>query len=103
MKKTYVKPAVYAESFELVEHIAGDCVVNDGFAGAHHRNASDCSYSDDKLTLFVSASGCMPSLFTGAGVSLPDPNSASDIVAKIKAIGMECYNSFLATGKLFAS
>ena len=105
MKKPYFKPQVYAEAFELMEHVAGNCLVNDGFAGAHARNANDCSYSDGpSLSLFKTAdNGCMPSIFTGAGVDLPDPTNPDDIRAKIAAIGMECYNSFLTTGQLFAS
>ena len=103
MKKPYTKPRVYAEAFELMEHVAGNCLVNDAFSGAHHRNAGDCSYSDGNLYLFTSdANGCQTFLFAAVG-GVPDPNIPSDIVSKIEAIGMKCYNSFLATGQLFAS
>ena len=96
MKKPYVKPFVYAESYALMEHVALNCVVNDDFQGAKHRNANDCAYVDDNLALFVNDSkGCDTGLFSFAGL---EPS-----VENLPAIGVECYNSFLITGNLFAS
>lgn len=55
MKKPYVKPMLFAESFELVEHIAGDCRVNDNFEGAKFHNSGECRYDDGNISLFLSA------------------------------------------------
>lgn len=101
MKKTYIKPRVYAESFELMEHVAGNCIVDDGFAGAHHRNSSDCRYTDGNLALFYSSgNGCDMDLFSGFTsdeiASMVTRNSVTEL-------GIECYNGFLTTSSLFAS
>ncbi len=96
MKKVYSKPALYAETFELVEHVAGDCIVNDGFAGALHRGPESCGYRDSNITLFTGdLSDCADAaeLFALAGAS---PST------DLSVINMECYNSFLS-GNLFAS
>lgn len=95
MKKAYEKPVLYKESFQLMEHIAGNCIVNDGFAGAHHRRIEDCSYTDDNLELFYSAgNGCDMSLY-------PDDVTPGD--GALEKIGIACYNSFLMVSNLFAS
>lgn len=60
MKKTYTKPALYAESFELSEHIASTCPgVAPGMAT--HADANTCvTHIDlgDGLTLFWQSGGC---------------------------------------------
>lgn len=95
MKKAYGKPIFFKESFQMMEHIAGDCIVNDGFAGAHHRRHQDCSYTDDNLALFYSeGNGCDMSLFP------PDVAPGDGALEKI---GVDCYNSFLMVSSLFAS
>lgn len=104
MKKVYTKPLVYAETFELLEHVAGDCLVNDGFAGALHRSSTTCGYRDKNVTLFsgdVGDCAMAESMFSFAGVSMPTTAEAAN--AALAALHMECYNSFLATGQLFAS
>ena len=46
MKKTYSKPALYAESFELAESIALTCVGTQPGASTHW-NASTCAFKLD--------------------------------------------------------
>ena len=96
MKKEYRKPFLYAESYELAEHIAGDCAVNDDFQGAQHRAPKDCAYVDSNLVLYLDpAKNCETFWFTNAGL---EPS-----VENLPLIGIKCYNSFLITGNLFAS
>ncbi|MBR0066603.1 MAG: hypothetical protein IJQ00_03320, partial [Kiritimatiellae bacterium] len=72
MKKAYEKPILYAESFELMEHVAGDCAVNDGFAGAHWRDPGSCRYdliaeggaATGQALFYSSGNGCDMDLFT---------------------------------------
>lgn len=45
MKKQYVAPTVYAESFELVEHITGPCSVS---GLANHIDLSSCGFKNDE-------------------------------------------------------
>lgn len=57
MKKTYTKPQLYAETFELLEHIA-NCY-NDGSYTAHHADTPD-NYCKIELgkggSIFIEAS-----------------------------------------------
>lgn len=98
MKKPYVKPAVYAESFALMEHVAGGCIVPDNFAGAQHRN-TDCGYDIGGIVLFTKqTTDCLEGaeLFEYAGVE-PGMDAA-------ELLNLECYNSFYdPSNKLFAS
>lgn len=101
MKKPYSKPVMYAESYELMEHVAGDCVVNDNFSGAHHRKPGDCRYTDGNLALFYSSGkGCDMDLFSGF---TQDEISQMVTGNTISALGIECYHTFLESGHLFAS
>ena len=96
MKKEYRKPLLYAESYELMEHIAGNCVVNDGFEGAHHRRLEDCAYTNGNLALFYSAgNGCDMELFEFAEIEPGD--------GALEELGVACYNSFLIVSNLFTS
>lgn len=97
MKKAYGKPMLFAESFELVEHIAGDCRVNDNFEGAKFHNSGECRYEDGNISLFLSADHlCDSYLFNNAGLEISIPN--------VPYLGMKCYNAFLDVGNhLFSS
>ena len=95
MKKTYVKPVLYKESFQLMEHIAGNCIVNDGFAGAHHRRIDDCAYTDGNLALFYDAgNGCDMSIY---------PDGVTPGEGALVELNVACYNNFLIVSHLFAS
>ena len=55
MKKQYVAPKVYAESFELVEHISGPCSTS---GQANHIDYSSCGFyndGDSGQTIFLNA------------------------------------------------
>ena len=97
MKKTYQRPLLFAETFELREHIAGDCNVNDGFVGASAGSDTTCTYSDKNMTLFANESiGCETFWFTDFDV----PPSRDNLDAA--GIKLNCNGAFLS-GQLFAS
>ncbi len=60
MKKAYTKPALYAESFQLVGHIAKCDGVRSG--GATFNDTSDCAFhignDPGNMTVFVLAGTC---------------------------------------------
>ena len=97
MKKPYNKPRMYAETFELVEHIA-NCAVKSGSYPATYRDRTSCSYTDGDVTLFnnTGVNGCTNNIapFFGGNVdafldSLNDEDAG-------------CYNAF-SNGNVFAS
>lgn len=95
MKKTYSKPKLYAESFELAEHIAS-CSVQQGVTAVSYRDASSCSYAEGGLALFnVGVTGCPDSY---------DPESfdSLDEYLDIMTDRSKCYNAF-SNGNFFAS
>lgn len=55
MKKTYIKPALFAESFQLLEHITSGCESALGYAHAHMTLSVDnpCAFEFDGETLFT--------------------------------------------------
>ena len=98
MKKVYTKPAIYIETFELMEHIS-KCTANPDITTVLYRGEYDCPYIDDNLAIFhASVSGC-------------DVNENSygddfdDFDDFLGSLGVErggCYNSF-SDGNFFAS
>ena len=62
MKKTYVKPEVYFESFELSANIASGCA----FITKTHAEVSNCSYNDGVDVIFMSTThGCVTEVVDG--------------------------------------
>lgn len=93
MKKSYEKPGIFMESFEMVEHIAR-CDVNhdeDGgfaFKAEFYKGACKASIFEGGVTMFVGEK-CI-------GTDLPDVDEA--IVSEM------CYNGiFTSYNALFAS
>ena len=93
MKQTYQKPALYAESFDLVEHIAGPCNglendTNNSFK-VTHRNSTQCEYSsseDWNVIVFTEAPRCN------------DP-----MPKEFQYTPVDCYNSMNEGYNMFAS
>lgn len=54
MKKTYKKPRVYVETFELLEHIAS-CKANQDVTTVTYRDGNTCTYTDANVTLFYNS------------------------------------------------
>lgn len=78
MKKTYSKPALYAESFELAEHIALCSGFKQGVTQiTHWSNDTTCSFTtENSINLF----------YTGANVCVNQYDTASDVE-------VSCYNN----------
>lgn len=89
MKKIYEKPMLYAESYELVEHVAGSCAL-DGMNQPTHRDLSQCGFE---------VNGGSAIAFQTKSVCLNWWND--DFDAPLNDIF--CYNTFLDTAAMFAS
>lgn len=94
MKKQYESPRVYAESFELIDHIAGNChgVETDKQYTVTHRSVDNCAFQgpDQKesgIFLFVDASNNCTYLEDADYMNAP----------------FECYNSATTNYAYFAS
>lgn len=59
MKKSYVKPQVYFENFQLSANIAGNCGTQIDKTRAHHTNVDSCAYEDAAFgKIFLSKQIC---------------------------------------------
>ena len=96
MKTPYTKPMLYAETFELVEHIAG-CVISEHAEIGYKSESQDCYYRDKNLVLHWNETACANELFV-PGVD----GSFSDFTNKLENGGYDCYNAF-ASGGAFSS
>ena len=100
MKKTYTKPMLYAESYELVEHISS-CKANQDITTVTYRDGNACTYTDANLTLFYpSNSGCTNGYYDPNDDSMYD--SFEDYLASFGVDRGGCYNAF-SDGNFFAS
>ncbi len=90
MKKIYEKPMLYAESYELVEHVAGNCAL-DGMNTPTHRDVDTCGFriNGNSAIAFQKESVC-----TGWFDPLFPDQPLDDIF---------CYNTFLDQAAMFAS
>lgn len=99
MKKEYTRPILYAETFELVEHIASCKTAQQDSSvaiDANYQNPNACHYIDNGFALFNSdVSGC-PSDY--------DSESFGSVQEYIDLMltGAQCYNAFI-DGSFFAS
>ncbi len=59
MKKIYEKPMLYAESYELVEHVAGNCYL-DTMNTPTHRSLDNCGFkvNGDSAIAFQKSDVC---------------------------------------------
>ena len=96
MKKAYVKPVLYAESFQLVEHISQGCGLVSHFTG-------DCSFSDGDLTMFATENTCSAdAVLLWQGV-FGENYSSGATHADLDKLGMYCYNSYADVGLIHTS
>ena len=90
MKQSYQKPVLFAESFDLMEHVAGNCGLEqyeDEFK-VTHRNGGQCyiSYKDDpEWQMFMNG------------------NTLCTDAANVENGVIECYNTPAPSLTLFAS
>ena len=95
MKKPYDKPRMYAETFQLLEHISS-CAVQTGTHPATYRDGTSCSYSDGDITIFNNGvNGCENNY-------APFFTSVDDFLASLEGEDAGCYNAF-SNGNVFAS
>ena len=100
MKKTYSKPVLYAERFELLEHISS-CKVGGNSVSVTYRDGNSCTYTDANLTLFYSSNkGCTNGYYDPNDDSMYD--SFDDYLASFGVDRGGCYNAF-SDGNFFAS
>lgn len=101
MKKTYQKPMLYAETFEMLEHIASNCTLGDGVGySVTYRESGGtqpCAYTDNGTTIYLSnTEACLDSF---------DDRQWDSFDAYLSSMlggGQQCYNAF-QSGKAFAS
>ena len=85
MQKEYQKPQLYAESFELTEHISSPC---NPMGRANHQSASSCGYDtgDGQGMAFLESAGtkCAYDPFMG----LMDDNELTGVQSE------DCYGGY---------
>ena len=98
MKRTYTKPTLYAEKFELMEHISS-CVADPAYTTVTYRDRSSCSYRDGDITLFnnTGVNGCLNNFD-----SFMFPGGVDEYLQSHQVEGGGCYNAF-SNGNVFAS
>ncbi len=100
MKKTYTKPLLFAESYQMAEHIAANCSLTD--YSANHNTGWTCSIRGNSsgLTFFTAQqSACSASVDDDH--EIVDGNVISDSMMS-SMIGALCYNQF-EQGQMFSS
>lgn len=99
MKKSYQKPMLFAEDFQLYEHIsAGSCYVNkDVKVQAGYLNGESCLYWDDNIAIYTYPGNCTDAmnewLDTDLGMNGNNPETW----------GQACYNAFSQYSLAFVS
>ena len=105
MKKVYKKPAIYIETFELMEHIAR-CTANPDVTNVTYRGPESCAYNDTNLSLFYSqVSACVVNEVTLANPDNEFYGMIDDLQGYMASLGVDqggCYNAF-SDGNFFAS
>ena len=96
MRKVYQKPALYAEGYELAEHIAQSCAYQTNFG-------NQCPITDAGVTFFTTVETCSED-----GVNMIDfkygPGYASQAtVEDLIGLNIRCYNSLQDYHQLFTS
>ena len=97
MRKSYTKPKLYAETFELCEHIA-NCTANQSVTTVSYRDGYSCTYVDSNVTLFYAQNGNCDQ----GGWDTDMFDSLDDYLASFGGNRGGCYNAF-SDGNFFAS
>lgn len=87
MKKAYAKPRLYAESFELLEHISAGCGVIAQFG-------TDCGIVDGLVTFFAADPPCNEDGISAVEFKFGDGASSATLDDFINQLQPQCYNSF---------
>lgn len=99
MKKAYQKPVLFAENFQLVEHISEGCGLNTGTYTPNQGTAWTCSVTDaGGTTLFME--GAEKCNVEGSNALDPNLPEIDELVAAL--LGGVCYNT-VVSGPMFSS
>ena len=92
---------MYAETFELAEHISS-CKTGGGDLTVTYRDGNSCTYTDANITLFSETNGGCPKAAYQAGLG-EDWDTYDEYLASFALTnGGGCYNAF-TDGNFFAS
>ena len=91
MKKQYTKPALYAESFRMAEHIATGCMMDTKPDGSLYNKPT---HGADETTC---------AMWMGGDSSLNFFKETMDCAWSTEDTNLNCYNSFLTPGLAFSS
>lgn len=92
MKKSYVKPGLFAESFVMSEHIAAGCKVIPGVAEATYITSDTCAFVDGNLVVYIENTTACKEMDLGLF------ETVDDLIASV-----ECYNAFSTMDTMFVS
>ena len=85
MRKQYRQPKLYAETFELAEHIGANCVTIMTFG-------TDCPYGDDTAGVMFASDACgEDAVEMWQRTGLPSDQWTMENVG---SLGLDCYNTF---------
>lgn len=99
MKKIYEKPFLYAETFELTEHVAGDCGPQPSqITVTYGRGTETCKYQDGNLVLQLDNIVCHNDLYIEA-----IDGDFANYMARLLSGGYDCYNAFTTGLGAFSS
>ena len=84
MKQSYTKPTLYAETFQLVEHVAGECGAN--IQGHNFNSITSCGITDSTGTSFFQSG------VTNCGSELM-VDSEDELKFILQNLHISCYNS----------
>ncbi|MBQ3261543.1 MAG: hypothetical protein IJH52_00050 [Oscillospiraceae bacterium] len=97
MKKPYMKPKLFAETFRMAEHVASNCAIGSG-ATVTFGHGSHCNYHDGNILLFYSStSDC-----AGMDYDKEAYTEQEFLEEFLSEAHMGCYNAFI-NGRVFAS
>lgn len=97
MKKPYTKPMLYAETFELAEHIASICTLSGSSIQVTVRaDNDDCSYTYSGIAIYRENAACKATYDEGMDGSW---QNYFDTIMN----SLTCYNAFSAAATPFAS
>ena len=95
MKKVYAKPKLYAESFQLTEHMAAGCGYQTNFGNG-------CPIEEGGVTFFANETSCSDDavmLWLAAKVD----NEAERSIENLSLLNVKCYNAIVDFNQLFNS
>ena len=94
--KVYQKPALYAESYALAEHISQSCVFQTNFG-------NQCPIVDAGVTFFTTVSACSEDGVSMIEFKYGKGYAENATIEDLIAMNIQCYNSLQDYHQLFTS